>query len=95
MTLDTPVVTSEDLLHSTLGGEEVILNPTNGTYYGLDGVGARVWTIIEEPHTAREVSEQLEKEYDVDRSTVERDVLELFREFDEEGLVETLEPPAA
>ncbi len=29
--------------------ETVILDMGSGTYYGLDGVGARVWELLEQP----------------------------------------------
>lgn len=89
VTLDTVVTVTDNLLFSNLGGEEVILDLTTGTYYGLDRVGARVWALIEEPRSARDVCEQLEAEYDVDRATLEADVLRLFRAFENEGFLES------
>jgi len=87
LTLDTVVTVTDDLLFSNLGGEEVILDPSTGTYYGLDPVGARAWALIEEPRSAREVCDCLEAEYDVSRATLEEDILRLFRRFEEEGFL--------
>ena len=87
ITLDTPVSATDDLLCSNLGGEEVILDPETGTYYGLDDVGTQIWSLLENPRTAREVCDRLEAEYDVERAALEEDVLRLFRKFDDEGLV--------
>lgn len=88
LTLDTPVTLIDDLLSSTLGDEKIILDLTTGTYYGLDGVGARVWGLLEESRTGREICNQLEAEYDVDRSTLETDVLRLLRRFEDEGFLQ-------
>lgn len=89
LTLDTVVTVTDNLLFSNLGDEEVILDLSTGTYYGLDEVGARVWALIEEPRSARGICDRLETEYDVDRSTLEGDVLDLLREFQAEGVLET------
>ena len=38
-------------LSDVQGDEVVLLNLRDGVYYGLDGVGARVWTLVQEPRT--------------------------------------------
>lgn len=87
MTLDTPVTRSENNLSSTLAGEEVVLDLHDGVYYGLDEVGARVWGLIDNPSTPRDICDVLHQEYDVERSTLEKDVLDLLTEMEKEGLV--------
>jgi hypothetical protein len=88
LTLDTVVTVPDNLLFSNLGGEEVILDLSTGTYYGLNEVGARVWALIETPRSGHEICDRLEAEYDVDRPSLERDVLHLLQEFEAEGLLE-------
>jgi hypothetical protein len=87
VTLDTPVVVTRELLVSALGEEKVILDMDTGLYYGLDDVGARVWDLLREPRTPREVCDRIEEEYEVDRALLETDVLRLVRQFDAEGLL--------
>lgn len=87
VTLDTPIVITRELLASALGEEKVILDMDSGHYYGLDEVGARVWDLLAEPRTPREVCDRIEEEYEVDRSLLESDVLRLIRQFDAEGLL--------
>jgi len=87
ITLDTPVVIMRELLASALGEEKVILDMKSGLYYGLDEVGARVWDLLTEPRTPREVCDRIEEEYEVDRSLLETDVLRLVRQFDAEDLL--------
>jgi len=91
ITLDTPVVITRELLASALGEEKVILDMKSGLYYGLDEVGARVWDLLSEPRTPREVCDRIEEEYAVDRSLLETDVLRLVRQFDAEDLLATPE----
>ena len=47
--LHSVVVASKDQLGSSIGGETVILGLHSGRYYGVGGVGARVWQMIQEP----------------------------------------------
>ena len=87
MTLDTPIVAGSDHLSSNLAGEEVILSLETGVYYGLDEVGARIYALLSETTTARAICDRLEAEYDVDRETMEADVLDLIQALRREGIV--------
>src|ERR1700730_14483347 len=40
-----------DQVSCDLAGEAVILNLKNGIYFGLDPVGARIWSLIQKPTT--------------------------------------------
>ncbi len=60
------VVAANEQLSSNMGGETVILNLADSTYYGLDPVGTRVWDLVQEPKTVREVVDTLLQEYEVD-----------------------------
>jgi len=71
-----------------MGGETVILDLNSGIYYGLDVVGARVWTLIEHATSVQTVCETIVSEYDVDAETCSRDVLEFVNQMRDIGLVE-------
>ena len=43
------VVATKDQVSCDLAGEAAILNIKSGVYYGLDPVGARIWTLMQEP----------------------------------------------
>lgn len=89
-TLETSssVVATRDQVSSDLGGEVAILHLEAGTYYGLDAVGARVWSLIQEPITLREIRDVLVREYEVEPARCERDLIALLRVLADEGLVE-------
>ncbi|MEI7827551.1 MAG: PqqD family peptide modification chaperone [Euryarchaeota archaeon] len=76
--LETTVVATKEQASADLGGETAILNLKNGVYYGLDPVGARIWNLIQEPRTVREVREMLLKEYDVMLTSVNAICLRSF-----------------
>lgn len=82
------VVAAKDQVSSDLGGEVAILDLKAGVYYGLDAVGARIWSFIQEPRTVNEIRDILLEEYDVEPERCERDLLVLLRRLADEGLVE-------
>ena len=82
------VVASKDQISSDLGGEKAILDLKAGMYYGLDGVGARVWDLIQEPRNVGDIRDFLLDEYDVAPERCERDLLALLQRLADEGLIE-------
>lgn len=68
-------------------GELVVLSLEDGMYYGLNAVGARVWALLEEPRTVREVQERLVDEFRVDPERCSKEVGELLTSLVGLGLV--------
>lgn len=89
---DQVVVAASGRLDCRLDEEAVILDPDRGVYYGLDPVGARIWSLVAEPRTLGDILAILLEEYDVDRDRCERDLLELLGRLEEVGLVEFRTP---
>jgi hypothetical protein len=85
---DTRVVAARDQVSAELDGEAVVLSLADGVYYGLDPVGASVWTLLEQPRTVAELRDAVVAEYDVDAPTAEADLLQLLRDLAARGLVE-------
>jgi coenzyme PQQ synthesis protein D (PqqD) len=71
-----------------MGGEVVILDLTSGTYYGLDQLGAQVWSLIEQPASLEAIRNAIVADYDVDAATCHRDVLAFLQQMQAVGLVE-------
>ncbi|MDY0039054.1 MAG: PqqD family peptide modification chaperone [Desulforhabdus sp.] len=63
---DTLVSLIDENILADLGGEAVILSMTSGTYYGLDSVGLRIWSLLGQPKTLKQLKESLIEEYDVE-----------------------------
>ena len=83
---ETTVVASRDQRSRDLGDEAVILG--GDTYYGLNPVGARVWSLIQEPRTVSDLCAAIAAEYDVERARCQRDVVDLLRTLADERLIE-------
>jgi hypothetical protein len=82
------VVAVKDQVSSDLGGEVAILDLKAGVYYGLDAVGARIWSLIQEPRTVNEIRDILLEEYEVEPERCERDLLVLLQRLADEGIIE-------
>ncbi len=82
----TPVVAEENI-SADLAGEVVIVNLNSSVYYGLEGVGYRVWDLIQEPITIEAIRDRLVEEYDVEPERLESDLLTFIEKMEAEGLV--------
>ncbi len=87
LTESSVVVASDHQTSTEVDGESVILDLEGGVYYGLNAVGAQIWKMIQEPISVDEVVEAITADYDVDREQCLEDVVELFRELEENNLV--------
>jgi len=85
---NTQITVEKNQVSTDLGGEAAILNLTNGVYYGLDSVGARVWNLIQQPRTFIELRDILLEEYAVDTPRLESDLRNLLNQFADERLVQ-------
>ena len=95
MTLDTVVVANPDAMSSSVGIETVILHFTAGTYFGLDEVGSRIWELVQDRRSVREIRDTLLDEYDVDEERCDRAVQTFLGALEEHGLIVTHAPAAA
>jgi len=90
MTLDDRVEIPPQVMSRTVADEVVVLDLAAGTYFGLDPVGARIWQLMAEGQTLRDISEQMLAEYEVARDELERDVLRLAAELHDQQLIRIL-----
>lgn len=79
---------SAEQVSADLGGEAAILDLKHGIYYGLDAVGAVVWSLLEIPRTAGEVRDEILERFDVDPDRCWRDLSALLSELASRGLIE-------
>ena len=70
-----------------IGDEVVFLHEGDGVYYGLDGVGAFVWTLLDAPRSFNDILRLVLAEYDVGEETCRRDLEELVRILHEKDLI--------
>ena len=65
---------SPNATESAVADETVLLHLVNGTYYGLDAMGTRVWEMLKDGIDANAICRRIADEFEVELSTVEADV---------------------
>jgi hypothetical protein len=68
--------------------ELVLLDTRAGQYFGLDPVGARVWTLVASGAAFGEVCDALYAEFDVARDQLTRDVAALMHDLTARQLIQ-------
>ena len=86
--LNVRVKRCEEQMTADLGGELAILNTRTGTYYGLNEVASFIWQRLEETQTLRDIRDSILKQYAVEQSHCEQDLLDLIRDLAKHELVE-------
>lgn len=87
ISLESNVAISSDVVSRDLEGEAVILNLESGTYFGLDPVGTRIWSLLQASGSLRRAFDVMLQEYDVAPQKLEDDMLRLVRELCAKGLL--------
>ena len=85
---DARVRVPEGVLFRELEGESVILSLDSETYYGLDAVGTRFWTVLAAAPSIQAAFETLCGEYEVAPEELRSDLEELLGELVGRKLIE-------
>ncbi len=93
--LDTIITQGVGLVSSQIDGEIVMMSVDNEQYYGLDAVGSRIWELIAQPRSVSSVCETLLSEFQVDRDTCQRDVLNFVERLYAEKIIRLVTPAPA
>jgi hypothetical protein len=83
----TTIVRNDGLLSTEVDGELLAMSVERGSCYGLNGVGTRIWALIEKPRSIDSLCAQLVSEYEVDEAQCRREVIDLIAELRDERLV--------
>lgn len=87
MNLNRIITPSPDIISQEIGGETVLLDLKNENYFGLDGVGSRIWQLIEKNGDLQNIYQTLLEEYEVDAEQLQEDLEVLIGNISERGLV--------
>jgi hypothetical protein len=82
------IVGSTHQVSTTLGDEVVMLELRESMYYGLDGVGARVWALVQAPIRFDALVTAISTEYAAPATEVAADLQALMTDLQSRGLVE-------
>jgi Coenzyme PQQ synthesis protein D (PqqD) len=92
ITLESWIAIIDDVVSRELDGEAVILNLESGTYFGLDPVGTRIWSLLQENRSLRKTFEVVQREYEVAPERLEGDILRLVEDLRVNGLLRVFSP---
>ena len=75
VTLDCVVERNPEIIFTDLDDTIVMMDADKGTYYELDPVGSRIWSLLENAASVTQLCDGLVEEYDVTPGVCRRDVL--------------------
>ena len=82
------VKAAEHVLVRELEGESVLLNLDSESYFGLDDIGTRMWSVLTTSETVQASFDILAEEFDVSGEQLRSDLTQLIESLIEHGLVE-------
>lgn len=82
------------LLFHDVGDEIVLLNVETGDYYGLNKMGSRIWTMVQEGQSIDGIHANLFDEYEVSSQRLEQDIQEFLALLQSKSIIEINERPS-
>ena len=87
MNLDTRLSIPPQVMSRMVGDETVLLDLASGMYFGVDGVGQRIWEAVAEGQSLGQAAAVVAAEYDVDEARAQQDVIEFATDLVSRGLL--------
>lgn len=87
MQLDAKLSIPPQVMSRLVGDETVILDLASGVYFGLDGVGKRIWESVAEGHSLGETATIVAAEFEVDEEQARADLITFAGDLVERGLL--------
>lgn len=92
--IDELFVAQPGAVSCQLGGGLALLNLRSDTYYSLNGVGAFVWELVQEPQSFSHLHREVLLRYDVDEERSRSDLVGLLAQLSGAGLLRREDGPA-
>ena len=87
MQLDTKLSIPSQVMSRLVGDETVLLDLSSGVYFGLGGVGKRIWETVAEGQSVKEIAAVITSEFEVDELQAQTDVIEFAKDLLDRGLL--------
>ncbi len=87
MNMNDTFAVSPDVMAQEVGDEIVLLDLRNGTYFGLDPVGACIWRHAEAGKNLNDICEKLLTEFEASSEDVRRDASALLEQLVARALI--------
>jgi hypothetical protein len=89
MQLDAKLSIPPQVMSRLVGNETVLLDLESGIYFGLDGVGKRIWESVAEGYSLGETASVIATEFEVDEAQAQADLIAFASDLVERGLLKT------
>ena len=86
MVQNSKIYRDPNLVHTDMDGDTVMLDLERGEYFGIGGVGSRVWELLVRPISVEEMAQVICAEYDVDETTCRSDMQAFVAQLVDHGL---------
>lgn len=80
-------VRNPDIIAADMDGDTVMMSIERGEYFGLSGVGSRVWELLAEPVALPAIARAICAEYEVDEPTCKADMQAFLADLQQQGLI--------
>lgn len=90
-TISSFVTRNPDLIAADIDGDVVMMGIEQGEYYGITGVGSRVWELLAAPITIENIAQVISTEYDTEEAACLADMKKFIDELIELDLVSVVE----
>lgn len=90
ITLATVVQRKPDVMTAEFDGEIVLMDLTEGAYFGLNATSSDIWRHLAEPIRVETLCQALADDYQGDPAAIENDVLTLLRTLETRALLDIL-----
>jgi coenzyme PQQ synthesis protein D (PqqD) len=85
--LDTKLSIPSQVMSRLVGDETVLLDLSSGIYFGLDGVGKRIWESLSEGLSLTETAAVIVREFDVAEEQAQADLIAFATDLVQRGLL--------
>lgn len=80
-------VRNPDLISTDMDGDTVMMSIARGEYFGLSGVGNRIWALLEQPVAIADLHATICTEFEVDAATCNADLQAFLAQLIENDLI--------
>jgi len=87
MKLDSNLSIPPQVMSRLVDDETVLLDLASGMYFGLDGVGKRIWESIADGHNLGETAAIIAAEFEVDEEQAQADLIAFASDLVARGLL--------
>ena len=87
LNLETKLTIPTQVMSRLVGDETVVLDLASGTYFGLDGVGKRIWESVTEGCSLGETAAVIAAEFEVDEVQAKSDLMAFATDLVDRGLL--------